>query len=423
MRGDELLEKMELVDPAYVEAADAPRAKRRVRWTKWGAAACAAVLVAAIMAVAVLPRNEEPPSLSSDAAQQQTQEGSSLPILTISEGSNQGMGFEGYMAYDVSEIISANPWTEDSQISELPVYKNPLEYHSKSPSMLIGGIDVERMREQLLNVAERLGLDTSNLEVKEVTMSEQELQSLKEWYANFGEKIPAGQLEPSQLVIETDGMRLDITPDLTTSIFFEPMAELPEEYCTDDTATEEDYLKLAQYLQENYGALIDFESSQAEIVGGDYTYDGQRSFRNVSFFEGADSAEESIINYNFDRVSFYVDEGSNLMVIRVFATDQSQKVGDYPLITVDEAKEKLAEGQYKSTVPAAFPGLDHVARIELIYRTGQNETYFMPYYRFLVEIPEMAQDNGLKTYGAFYVPAVEDEYLSDMIVWDGRFNS
>lgn len=422
MRGDELLEKMELVDPAYVEAADAPRAKRRVRWTKWGAAACAAVLVAAIMAVAVLPRNEEPPSLSSDAAQQQTQEGSSLPILTISEGSNQGMGFEGYMAYDVSEIISANPWTEDSQISELPVYKNPLEYHSKSPSMLIGGIDVERMREQLLNVAERLGLDTSKLEVKEVTMSEQELQSLKEWYANFGEKIPAGQLEPSQLVIETDGMRLDITPDLTTSIFFEPMVELPEEYCTDDTATEEDYLELAQYLQENYGALIDFESPQAEIVGGGYTYDGQRSFHYVSFFDASDS-EEAILNYNFNRVIFYVNEGKGLTTVRVYATDQSQKVGDYPLITVDEAKEKLAEGQYKSTVPAAFPGLNYVARTELIYRTGQNETYFMPYYRFLVEMPEMAQDNGLKTYGAFYVPAVEDEYLSNMIVWDGRFNS
>lgn len=422
MRGDELLEKMELVDPAYVEAADAPRTKRRVRWSKWGAAACAAMLVVAVLAVTVLPRNEESSSLSSDAAQQQAQEGASLPVLTISEGSNQGMGFEGYMAYDVSEIITANPWTEDSSISELPVYKNPLEYHSKSPSMLIGGIDVERMREQLLNVAERLGLDTSKLEVKEVTKSEQELQDLKEWYASYGEEIPDSQLEPSQLVIETEGMRLDITPDLTTSIFFEPMAQLPEEYYTDAASTEDDYMKLAQYLQENYGALIDFESPQAEVVGGDYTYDGQRSFRYVSFFDASDSEEEAIFNYNFNRVIFYVDEGKGLTTVRIFAANQSQKAGDYPLITVDEAKEKLAEGQYKSTVPAAFPGLDYVARTELIYRTGQYETYFMPYYKFLVEIPEMAQDNGLKTYGAFYVPAVEEEYLSDMIVWDGRFN-
>lgn len=422
MRGDELLEKMELVDPAYVEAADVPRPKRRVRWTKWGAAACAAALVVAIVAVAVLPRNEEHSSLSSDAAQQQAQEGSSLPILTISEGANQGMGFEGYMAYDVSEIISVNPWTEDSQISELPVYKNPLEYHSKSPSMLIGGIDVERMREQLLNVAERLGLDTSKLEVKEVKKSEQELQNLKEWHARNGEEIPAGQLEPSQLVIESEGMRLDITPDLTTSIFFEPMVQLPDAYCTDAASTENDYMKLAQYLQETYCGLIDFESPKAEVVGGDYTYDGQRSFHYVSFFDASETEEEAIINYNFDRVSFYIDAGSDLMIIRVYATDQSQKVGDYPLISVEEAKEKLAEGAYKSTVPAAFPGLEYVARTELIYRTGQYETYFMPYYRFLVEMPEMVHDNGLKTYGAFYVPAVEEAYLSDQIVWDGRFN-
>lgn len=422
MRGDELLEKMELVDPAYVEAADAPRPKRRVRWTKWGAAACAAALVVAIVAVAVLPRNEEHSSLSSGAAQQQAQEGSSLPILTISEGANQGMGFEGYMAYDVSKIISVNPWTEDSQISELPVYKNPLEYHSKSPSMLIGGIDVERMREQLLNVAERLGLDTSKLEVKEVTKSEQELQDLKEWSARNGEEIPAAQLEPSQLVIETEGMRLDITPDLTTSIFFEPMVQLPEEYHIDVPATEEGYMKLAHYLQEAYGELIEFESPKAEVDGGDYTYDGQRLFHYVSFFDASETAEEAIINYNFDRVIFYVNEGKGLTTVRVYATDQSQKVGDYPLITVDEAKEKLAEGAYKSTVPAAFPGLDYVARTELIYRTGRYETYFMPYYRFLVEMPEMVHENGLKTYGAFYVPAVEEEYLSDQIVWDGRFN-
>lgn len=422
MRGDELLEKMELVDPAYVEAADAPRPKRRVRWTKWGAAACAAALVVAIVAVAVLPRNEEHSSLSSDAAQQQAQEGSSLPILTISEGSKQGMGFEGYMAYDVSEIISANPWTEDSQISELPVYKNPLEYHSKSPSLLIGGIDVDRMREQLLNVAERLGLDTSKLEVKEVTKSEQELQDLKEWHARNGEEIPAAQLEPSQLVIETEGMRLDITLDLTTSIFFEPMVQLPEEYHIDVPATEEGYMKLAHYLQEAYGELIEFESPKAEVDGGDYTYDGQRLFHYVSFFDASETAEEAIINYNFDRVSFYIDAGSDLMIIRVFATDQSQKVGDYPLISVEEAKEKLAEGVYKSTVPAAFPGLEYVARTELIYRTGRYETYFMPYYRFLVEMPEMVHENGLKTYGAFYVPAVEEAYLSDQIVWDGRFN-
>lgn len=43
--------------------------------------------------------------------------------------------------------------------------------------------------------------------------------------------------------------------------------------------------------------------------------------------------------------------------------------------------------------------------MELIYRTGEHEECFMPYYRFYVELPEDERENGLKTYGAYYVPA------------------
>ena len=37
MRGNELLDKMELIDPAYIEAADAAPNKRKSVWAKWGA--------------------------------------------------------------------------------------------------------------------------------------------------------------------------------------------------------------------------------------------------------------------------------------------------------------------------------------------------------------------------------------------------
>lgn len=46
MRGNELLGKMELVDPAYVEAAGDPQKRKRPAWVKWGAlAACLCVLL------------------------------------------------------------------------------------------------------------------------------------------------------------------------------------------------------------------------------------------------------------------------------------------------------------------------------------------------------------------------------------------
>ena len=101
--------------------------------------------------------------------------------------------------------------------------------------------------------------------------------------------------------------------------------------------------------------------------------------------------------------------------------DLSQKMGDYPIINTEKAKELLLKGNYITTVPYELPGEKFIAKTELVYRTGAREAYFMPYYCFYVEIPEEERD-GLKTYGAYYVPAVEEEYLTNMPLWDGSFN-
>lgn len=73
-------------------------------------------------------------------------------------------------------------------------------------------------------------------------------------------------------------------------------------------------------------------------------------------------------------------------------------------------------------MPHGLPGAEYVEDVELLYLLGRREQYFMPYYRFLVELPQEARENGLKSYGAYYVPAVEEEYLTGLPVWDGSFN-
>lgn len=45
MRGNEFLDKMELIDPAYIEAADAKPKRRKSSWVKWGAIAACFCLV------------------------------------------------------------------------------------------------------------------------------------------------------------------------------------------------------------------------------------------------------------------------------------------------------------------------------------------------------------------------------------------
>ena len=52
-----------------------------------------------------------------------------LPVLDLTpkEGAS-AWGFEGYMAYDISELASANPWTEKTNLKTLPVFRNPVDY-------------------------------------------------------------------------------------------------------------------------------------------------------------------------------------------------------------------------------------------------------------------------------------------------------
>ncbi len=83
----------------------------------------------------------------------------------------------------------------------------------------------------------------------------------------------------------------------------------------------------------------------------------------------------------------------------------------------------LLSGYYTTSVPYDLPGEEYISKVELIYRTGSYEQNYLPYYRFLVELPEAErEEDHLKDYGAYYVPAVEEAYLTDLPVWDGRFN-
>lgn len=70
-----------------------------------------------------------------------------------------------------------------------------------------------------------------------------------------------------------------------------------------------------------------------------------------------------------------------------------------------------------------MPGSEYIAKAELVYRSGPLEEMLIPYYRFYVLLPEEElSGEGLKSYGAYYVPAIEDEYIENMPVYDGHFN-
>ena len=408
MKAEQFSEALGEINGAYVEGAARYQSKPKpqsVWWTHLAAAACLALAVCAAVA---LWKGRAP----------QTE----LPLLPGEWGKDSigGMGYEGYMAFDVSELVSANPWREDSGLAALPVYKNPLTWNEMH---MASGTDFEAMRALALDIAARLGLDPDTLAVTDDAPDEETKKAITEKIQSVGDEVPEGYFDPTAVRVEADGFSIEVDQSLTARIDFEPPVSLPEGYRFSHNATCEEMAAAAEYLKTAYAGLMGFENPQVNISGGDYNIYAERSF-SLSFFEGSGSETEQIVNYNFNRTAFYPNDEGNLFIARVYRPDLSQKVGDYPIISAEKARELLLEGHYITTVPYEMPGAEYVKKVELIYRTGMYEQYYMPYYRFYVEVPEGAPggDTGLDDYGAYYVPAVDGAYLESMPTWNGSFN-
>lgn len=339
-----------------------------------------------------------------------------LPLLTIAEDTGEGMGFEGYLAYDISELVNANPWNEEMEITVLPVYQNPIVYED---FCVMSGADFGKMEEFLLEIAERLGMETDNLVITDDAPDEEEQEEIKRKAEG---NLPEGYFNPRRLIAEAEGIRIEVDVTMSAKIEFDPATALPDRYHFEEPSYE-NMESAATFLREEYKELIGMKNPQTDINGGDYNIYGQQSY-GLAFFDKGSTDEENLINYNFKRVSFVMDVEGDLWIVRIGRPDLSKKAGDYPIINVGQAKELLLNGKYITSVPYEFPGESYIAKTELVYRTGEAEQYYMPYYRFYVEIPEEGGSGveGMKTYGAYYVPAVESSYISNMPVWDGGFN-
>lgn len=394
MKKEEFLDAIGKIDDKLILEAvnDAALGKEKKNaWPRW--AAIAAVFVLVVCAFHLLPEN---PSID---------EKQELPMLEIAESTNEGMGYEGYMAYDFTELVNANPWSETAELYTLPVYKNPLSYDD---NFFVSGVDLEAMKALLLEVAERLGMDTDVLEIGILPDSEE----LADMEKKMGTEIPEGSFDPmTRVVAEADGIKIEVDTALIATITFEPPIALPEGYNFYFGTSYADVSVAAGYLEENYCNLLKMEEPEINIWGGDYTTYGEQQYY-VSFFDKGGDLAEQIINYNFNQVHFYCNENREVDLVRIYQPDLSDKVGDYPIISEKEATKLLLDGSYFTTVPYEMPGREYIAKTELVYRTQIFEKYFMPYYRFYVELPEDEMEDGMKTYGVYYVPAVRGEYIA-----------
>ena len=306
-----------------------------------------------------------------------------LPMLEICTPDG-GYGYEGYFVRDISELVNANPWNENISLAALPVF--------------------------------RVKNDTSENKLKELITSTAGKLNLKGFnsFSNDGGAV------------STDNESIKITAtDTDISVYFKKAKRLPKKYNFGYYASYKDMKKSAEYLKNKYSALFKDGKYILNLYGGDCDIYGRQTY-HISFYKDSDDIIQRIINYNFYKTYFTPNDSGELEQISTYFPDLSDKIGNYPVISPDKAKELLYNGKYVTSAPTAIKKSDKTAQTELVYRFAPWEKYYIPYYRFLVAEEstgnESLEKQGFKSYCAYYVPAVEEKYIANMPLWNGAVN-
>lgn len=407
MKAEDISEAMNSINEEFIESAN-ERRKNRYKMPLWIKFVSAAAVFAIILFIGsgsfVIP---EPEHNNDPVGGTETEYAASLPVLEYIEGGANAYGFEGYLAYDISELENGNPWNEKMDFDALPVFRNN---SFNEVGIAYPGIGEEAMNIKLEGIAEAIDLEI------------QEIVETKVGDFSSGSGIPDDFI--SSIEADLGNCTVEIQSNGTVVAIYNGFEgeELPDDISFTYTETSEgDAYTAISYICQNYCDFLD-KGNTTFVTSGDYTFNGE-FIRNYRIYDFSGDEINDMLNFAFNEVQLAPNDEGKLMLIRV--NDKlscAEKIGDYPIISVSEATDMLLDGGYITTVPFEMPGEEYIARVELIYRSQTSENIWMPYYRFLVELPEMAQENGLKNFGAYYVPAVEPEYITGLPLRNGSFN-
>ena len=408
MKAEDISEALNEINEEYIESANEirkPKAKKS-NWVKWVSAAAAIAIIC--FAGAKIFYVNDPIVYAPELDEGETEYGGlTLPLLVYEAVDAVSYGFEGYMAYDVSELENGNPWNDDMVFETLPVFRNN---SFNEIGIAYPGIGEEKMMEKLESSAKALDFELENI--------------TKTLVSDFaaGTGFPNDAIYSISANFGSHTVEIESNGNITVMFNGFEGEELPDGYnFTHTNTTEGEAFETIAYLYENYSKIIGIEDATF-VTSGDYSYEGE-FIRNYSIYDFSGDELNDMLNFAFNKVQLAPNDEGKLMLIRISDhLSLTEKIGDYPVISVEEATDMLLDGGYITTVPYEIPGKKYISKIELIYRGSIGENIWMPYYRFLVEIPELEQENGLKNFGAYYVPAIEMEYITGLPLWNGSFN-
>ena len=349
-----LLQAMEGVDTRFVEQAKPGKAKKRATFfSAVVTAACVALLISVLTPVAkpISPSIQIP-------TEPILQESRLAARLEYEDFYGLGCGFHQYWLYDISDLKASNI----QGIAQLPVYQN-------------------------MWICDGAGVPPQMTDAQKEAL----IQRIESYIA---------PLDPNAEYYVDDGHYVQVK--LSKSLL------LPTGYRYDSWKADYDQaVRAAEYMLNTYKNVLGMKDPVAFVHGGTRNLYGEQTYA-IHFIEANATAPQLLVNENFNSVSFTYDAGGNISGMFVDTEDLTQIQGVYDLITPEEAKERLSQGYFLG-LPELVKDRD-VEIVRLTYWNNEMSEYYIPYYECVVEAPEsycFKNDIGLKTYGIYYVPAID----------------
>ena len=279
-------------------------------------------------------------------------------------------------AEDVSELkLSENPWTEEVSVKELPVFLAPEESNGLSDSD----------KKQIASSAAQ----TLNIEIS---------------------SFPSGNSKSGDYVaICEDGSQISVTIDGTVQISGMPVSRPSVEIM--GTSPRQSELKAGQYWYGVYEPFYQFAIPSFSMIPQGQSQES--SSYKISVYEGAGNINDQILSYNLYNGTISIGAGEVIESLTYTTVSTAQTLGEYPLISADDAKQILLSEKYGAEVLSNVSlSAQDIQDVSLVYWTDTD--YRQPVYRFLVSLDTQetpaAFDSKKKAYGEYFVPAVSPQY-------------
>ena len=418
MKPETLLNSLDYVGEDLLAAAEQTVHARKHRpWA--GVVAAAAVLLMAVGVGGFMLWQNWPgrtgPQAESGPSADATEPGepvpsNTLPLLTVGDGS--GLLFTEQFD-DLAGQLQYDCWTGNNEILTLPVYRNETAAEGE-PYGLPHWYSEAQLQTLLNEAAARLGATCTGEVFYETDTEDSQDQRPYSIHAatDLGELTVYGDgrvllLFNGDHVVHARG---EVEFDMPAGTTEEELWQAECAWAMSDCVAQ---------LQPRLGLP---ECGVLPWTRWSYTYSGYHAW---TLYPRRNDAAQQLLSRCFERVQLLTMDGHAVYGVEFAwapAPDTAAAegcavpecltlLGQYPIITLDEAKAELAAGNYLLPATEGEPQRgpdkgDAYAAVELIYPMESRLRTLMPYYRFWY-----AQENGL--YAAVYVPAVGAEYLTD----------